>query len=344
MRCGKNVLKGEKQLAKPAFLTGRNVLFAAVVLFIAISSAAIYFKENDKSPYVKASGTVEVTQVQLAPLAGGRIEELAVEESCYVKKGQFVARLSMDGADDDVKMAEAALAGAKAQLQELENGFRSEDIARARAELDARKVQHGQAKRDADRFAALAAEGVVAVRDAELYAEAEKASASAVKAAAEQLRLLENGMRPEQIAAAKAAVERAESAYKKARTLAGYKEFYSPAEGVVLTKNYEVGDVIHAGAALATVGDMSDCWVKLYIPATQLGLVKLGAKCEVRVDPFPDRVFEASVTEVNQQAEYNPRMSLTQDERANMVFWIKVSIKDTGGVIKPGMPADVTIL
>ena len=62
------------------------------------------------------------------------------------------------------------------------------------------------------------------------------------------------------------------------------------------------------------------------------------------MDPFPKRAFEATVTEVNQQAEYNPRMSLTQNERANMVFWIKISIKDTEGVIKPGMPADVTIL
>ncbi len=205
-------------------------------------------------------------------------------------------------------------------------------------------VQYEQARRDEKRFAALAADGVVAARDAELYAEAAKASYNAMKAAADQARLLENGMRPEQIAAAEANVARAESACKRARTLVGYKEFYSPADGVVLTKNYQIGDVVNAGAPIATLGDMEDCWVKLYIPSTQLGLVKLGAKCNVYGDPFPKRAFEATVTEVNQQAEYNPRMSLTQNERANMVFWIKISIKDTEGVIKPGMPADVTIL
>ncbi len=326
------------------FFTGKRILIAVVVVLIAGSSIAIYFKEKPNDKYVRASGTVEVTQVQLAALAGGRIEELAIEESDHVKKGQFIARLSMDGADDEVKMAEAALAGARAQLEELKNGFRKEDISRARAELAARKVQYEQARRDEKRFAALAADGVVAARDAELYAEAAKASYNAMKAAADQARLLENGMRPEQIAAAEANVARAESACKRARTLVGYKEFYSPADGVVLTKNYQIGDVVNAGAPLATLGDMDDCWVKLYIPSTQLGLVKLGAKCNVYVDPFPKRAFEATVTEVNQQAEYNPRMSLTQNERANMVFWIKVSIKDTEGVIKPGMPADVTIL
>ncbi len=165
-----------------------------------------------------------------------------------------------------------------------------------------------------------------------------------MKAAAEQLRLLENGPRAEQIAAAEANAARAEAAYEKAKTLVSYKTLYSPVAGTVLTKNYEEGDVIAAGAPVATLGDLTDCWVKLYIPSTQLSLVKLGAKCSVFVDPFPNKAFEATVTEINQQAEYNPRMSLTQSERANMVFWIKVSIKDTEGVIKPGMPADVTIL
>ena len=316
------------------FFTGKRILLTILAVLIIGSSIAIYFKEKPKEKYVKASGTVEVTQVQLAPLAGGRIEELAIDESDHVKKGQFIARLSLDGADDEVKMAEAA----------LRNGFRKEDVSKAKAELAARKVQYEQALRDEKRFAALAADGVVAARDAELYAEASKASYNAMLAASDQVRLLENGMRPEQISAAEANVARAESAYQRAKTLIGYKELYSPADGVVLTKNYQVGDVVNAGAAIATLGDMDDCWVKLYIPSTQLGLIKLGAKCSVYVDPFPKRAFEATVTEVNQQAEYNPRMSLTQNERANMVFWIKISIKDTEGVIKPGMPADVTIL
>ncbi|WP_279009192.1 HlyD family secretion protein [Synergistes jonesii] len=331
-------------MKEPKFFSGRNVLILFVLLLVVGTSAAVYFKKRPNDDRLKASGTVEVTQVQLAPLAGGRIEELTIKEADHVEKGQLIARLSLDGADDEVKMAEFALAAARAQLEELNNGFRKEDIARARAEVDARRARAEQAGRDERRFSELAADGVVAKRDAELSAEAAKSSRSAVRAAEEQLRLLENGARSEQIAAAQANAERAEAAYKKAKTLVGYKEFYSPADGVVLTKNYEVGDVVNAGAPIATLGDMEDCWVKLYIPSSQLGRVKLGSECSVRIDAFPDREFEASVSEVNQQAEYNPRMSLTQKERENMVFWIKVRIKNTEGVIKPGMPADVTVL
>ena len=89
---------------------------------------------------------------------------------------------------------------------------------------------------------------------------------------------------------------------------------------------------------------MNDCWVKLYIPSTQLGLIRLGGLAEVQVDAYPDRVFLGKVSEVNQKAEYNPRLSLTQKERSNMVFWIKISIDNPDGVLKPGMPADVVVL
>ena len=123
------------------FFTGKRILLTILAVLIIGSSIAIYFKEKPKEKYVKASGTVEVTQVQLAPLAGGRIEELAIDESDHVKKGQFIARLSLDGAHDEVKMAEAALAAAKAQLEELRNGFRKEDVSKAKADLAARKGQ-----------------------------------------------------------------------------------------------------------------------------------------------------------------------------------------------------------
>lgn len=331
-------------MRKGGFFTNKVTITILLLAVVIGSSVVIYFKEKPDDEHVKASGTVEVTEVYLAPLAGGRIEALEIEESDYVKKGQFIARLSMDGADDELRAAEAALAGAKAQLEELKSGYRAEDIAAAQADTAARRAQYEQARRDEKRFADLAAEGVVAKRDAELYAEQSKASYHNMKAAEERQRHLEKGYRPEKIAAAEADVARAEATVKKANTLVGYKELYSPVDGVVLTKNCEVGDVVNSGTPLATLGDMNDCWVKLYIPSTQLSLVKLGDKCNVYVDPYPDRAFEATVTEVNQQAEYNPRMSLTQKERANMVFWIKISIKDTEGVIKPGMLADVTIL
>ena len=320
------------------------VAAAAVILAAAGIGGWLYQSSVHKDTRVKASGTVEVTEIQLAPQAGGRIVEINIKAADYVKKGDLIARMSLDGSDHDAAMAEAALEAARQQLLELESGFRSEDVAKAKAETALRRTQYEQAARDAKRFKDLASDGVVSVREAELYSENAEAKRNALNMAQDTLSLLQNGMRPEQIKAAQANVRRADAALQKANTLVGYKEFRSPADGTILTKNYEIGDVIAAGAPIATLGRMDDCWVKIFIPSTQLGLVKLGGEAEVRIDAYPKRVFKAHVTEVNEQAEYNPRLSLTQKERANMVFWIKISVDNEDGVLKPGMPADVTIL
>ena len=320
------------------------VAVAAVILAAAGIGGWLYQSSVHKDTRVKASGTVEVTEIQLAPQAGGRIVEINIKAADYVKKGDLIARMSLDGSDHDVAMAEAALEAARQQLSELESGFRSEDVAKAKAETALRRTQYEQAARDAKRFKDLASDGVVSVREAELYSENAEAKRNALNMAQDTLSLLQNGMRPEQIKAARANVRRADAALQKANTLVGYKEFRSPADGTILTKIYDIGDVIEAGAPIATLGWMDDCWVKIFIPSTQLGLVKLGGEAEVRIDAYPKRVFKAHVTEVNEQAEYNPRLSLTQKERANMVFWIKISVDNEDGVLKPGMPADVTIL
>ena len=335
---------GDLKLKFLEMLKKGKLVITVVILAAAVLTSFLYFEEKSKDERVKASGTVEVTELNLSPQAGGRILELNIKQSDHVKKGQLVARMSMDGADNEVGMAEANLTASREQLLEMQNGFRKEEISRAEAEYALRKTQYQQAVKDQKRFKELADDGVVSVREAELYEENANLKMNGMKMASDTLSMLKKGMRVEQIGAAKANVKRADAALLKVKTLVSYKEFYSPAEGVILTKNYEVGDVISAGAPIATLGIMNDCWIKLYIPSTQLGLIRLGGEAEVKVDAYPDKKFKAVVTEINQQAEYNPRLSLTQSERSNMVFWIKLSVENSEGILKPGMPADAVIL
>ena len=117
---------------------------------------------------------------------------------------------------------------------------------------------------------------------------------------------------------------------------------YSPLDAMVLTKNFEAGEYVNAGSALLTVADLSDCWVKIYIPSTELGRVSVGSLAEVRIDAAPGQVFFGRVREISENAEYTPRQSITRNERANMVFAVKVAVDNDAGVLKPGMPADVS--
>ncbi|MEG1642288.1 MAG: efflux RND transporter periplasmic adaptor subunit [Synergistaceae bacterium] len=317
-----------------------------LLLIIAVISAIFAYYEitAKRDTRVKASGTVEVKEIQVAPLIGGRITALNFDEADSVKKGEIVLQLSLDGADHDVTMAEAAYEAARQKYIEAQNGARAEDISSAEAQYRLREIQYEQAKKDSIRFGNLSKEGVISKREYELYKQKADAEKQAMEISKETLSKLKNGVRIEELKQALAGVKRAEAALAKAKTVLEYKTLVSPTDGIVLTKNYEVGDVIGTGTPVITLGKMDEPWIKLYIPSTQLGLIKLGGEAEVKVDSHPQKVFKAKVTEVNQKAEYNPRLSLTQKERANMVFWIKVSVEDKDGILKPGMPADVIIL
>ena len=114
-----------------------------------------------------------------------------------------------------------------------------------------------------------------------------------------------------------------------------------PVSGVVLTKNYEEGEYVQAGAPIATVADLSDCWVKVYVSSEELGRLRIGQKARVSIDGAPHRVWDGYIKEISESAEYTPRQSITRRERENLVFAVKVAVPNEDGLMKPGMPADV---
>ena len=72
-----------------------------------------------------------------------------------------------------------------------------------------------------------------------------------------------------------------------------------------------------------------------------LGKVYIGQKVELMVDAFPQEKFTGKIIEISDEAEFTPRESITKEERANMVFAVKIKIENIDSKIKAGMPADV---
>jgi HlyD family secretion protein len=293
---------------------------------------------------VTASGAIEVTEVTVSPLVGGRLLVLDFDEGDAVREGDLVARLSLDGLDSEEKAKDAALKSARESLKALERGNREEDIRQGEADLRAKEIQLAQAERDATRYAELLEGDIVSRSDAERYRENANVLRETVRAARERYILLEKGPREEEIAQARLAVKQLEAEIEAIRLKISYKEVRSPVSGFVISKNFEPGEVVSSGSPLLTVGLTNDQWVKVYIPATQLSLIKVGQSADVYVDSPPRDALRGVVRAVAREAEFNPRLSLTQDERANQVFWVKVAVSDDSGRVKPGMPADVHFL
>jgi HlyD family secretion protein len=105
----------------------------------------------------------------------------------------------------------------------------------------------------------------------------------------------------------------------------------------------EVGETGRPGAAILTLVDPGDVWLRAYVPETDVGRLKVGQPATIKVDAFAGRVFEGAISEVASQAEFTPKNVQTKKERVNLVFRIKIAAKNPAGLLKPGMPADAEI-
>lgn len=244
-----------------------------------------------------------------------------------------------------------------------------EAVARATADVAAAEAQATQDNKVYERFEDLLAKGFVsrnyfdemaarrqssgarltAARRAaeEARAAREKASAASgeveirerdvKRIAAERDRVLAaRSSATAQVDAARARVAEIEAQLADTRILA-------PSRGTVMAKLVEPGELVAAGRPVATLVNLEDLFVRVYVTERDVGRLRLGDVATVSVDAYPDRSFFGAVSEVAQQAEFTPKEVHVKEEREKLVFGVKVRLTSPEGLLKPGMPADVRI-
>ena len=317
---------------------------ALLVVVVAIVTGMAGYKLYGRAEKgITATGTIEVTKTDITPKVAGYLAELKIKEGDVVTIGQLVARIDRPDLQAQLLRDEAALARAKAQLRDLEQGARTQELQEAAANLAAAKSQAEKAKADFDRYSRLFRDGAISTQQLDNSRSTHEVAANNLLAAQSRYSLLQAGTRPETIEAQRLEVKRSQAVLASSQTQMADTGVASPLAGRVLSKNYEKGEFVNAGAAIATIGDMRDCWVKIYVATEQLGRIRLGQAAKVKIDAYPDRLFRGEIKEISQNAEYTPRQSITQRERANMVFAVKVKIDNAEEFMKPGLPADVVI-
>ena len=115
----------------------------------------------------------------------------------------------------------------------------------------------------------------------------------------------------------------------------------APADGTVLSRSVEAGEVVSPGAALMEIADLAHLTVTVYVPEDKYGAVTLGETVTVTVDSWAGQEFTGKVSRIADQAEFTPRNVQTADGRKSTVFAIELTIDPADGKLKPGMPADV---
>src|SRR3954452_1852183 len=288
-------------------------------------------EKGDLAKSVVATGKVEpITKVEVKSKASGIVKKLLVDAGDRVKKGQLLAQLDKEEISAQVAQSQAGLQAAEASLKSAEADFE-------RAKVDAEGPDVPILKRAYERATGMAKDGVVstsALEDAQKNYEMALNKQNGAKAQVTVLKA--------KIAQAAAQVAQDKANLEQLEEQLSYTDIISPIDGVVLSRNVEMGDavssilVLGSSATLVmTLGDTSEVYVKGKVDDSDIGKVYLGQPARIKVESFKDKSFNGKVTKISP-------MGVEKDNVTT--FEVRVSINNPGGELKAEMTANAEII
>ena len=300
-------------------------LIIPIILIVGLFGWLIYHSHQKGNQNVY-SGTIEARDADIGSLTGGRVSEVLVEEGDSVKTGQTLVRFDRYLLDPQIKQQESRVAQMRANLDRIEKGPRREEVERAR-------INWEQAEKERVRQETLLKQGVGIQAT---YDE----TAAAAQVAEQQYEELKRGSRPEDVQQARAQLATEENALATLHRQVEESEVRAPADGVIQTMDLRPGDMIAANQPVAVLLESNELWVRVFVPETRLGDVKVGQPVDIFIDTYPKRAFKSRVQSVSERAEYTPRNVQTPEQREDQVFAVRLRL-DRAPELKAGMTATV---
>jgi HlyD family secretion protein len=327
-------------------MSKRALIIPAVLAALALGGGGWFYLRGGAAVgagQLTLYGDVDIREARPAFNDSGPIATIPVQEGANVKRGDLLATL------DDSRYA-AALAQAKAQMENLRQslaklvaGSRPEEIAQAKATMDALQTTYLNNETSYKRFADLAASNSGTIQQRDDAKAAFEAGRQQYEAARQAYLLAVAGPRAEDIAAARAAVQAAEAAAELAQRQFDDTRLYAPSDGVVEARILEPGDMASPATPVLTIALLNPLWVRAYAPESALGRIRLGMKASVTADSYPGRAYEGWVGYISPTAEFTPKTVETPELRTALVYQLRVYVCDARGELRLGMPATVRI-
>jgi membrane fusion protein YbhG len=283
---------------------------------------------------IRLSGNIEAHESQLSfKGVQSRIVQLPFDEGQAVQRGALVAVLDSAELQQQVTMAEAA-----SVVQQRQFDAALKNLEAARRVIEADRAELAQRELDLRRATDLQQQGFVsaAALDGARTALAQTRAVLARDEALEQLAA-------RNVKVAEAGTRSADEALRLARLVRGNATLTAPFDGVVLSRQAEVGEVVAPGTPIVTLADLDHVWVRAYLNETDLGRIRLGQEAHVSADGLRGQTLVGRVSFIAPQAEFTPKSVETHAERVTLVYRIKVELDNRQRLLVPGMPVDVRL-
>ena len=320
-----------------------KLLIPVLIIAVGVAAYTLYSQRKVDPNQIKVSGNIETTTVGAGFKIPGQVLRRMVDEGESVKKGQVIASLETADLELDVANAKIQLLAAQVIASQLANGSRPQDVSAAQAAARSAEADKQNAAAEYRRMRELFANSAVSAQEMDRSLTAYRMASARADQAGQQLSLVVEGPRREEIELAAAKVEQAQKQLELAKTRLAYAQITAPIDGFVLSKNIEAGEYVSPGTPVVTIGELNQVWLKAYIAETDLGRVKLGQKVSVTTDTYPNKIYRGSIGFIASEAEFTPKNIQTAEERVKLVYRIKIMIDNPAHELKPGMPADASI-
>lgn len=281
------------------------VLAVVAVLIILILVNQHNKMAPDRPGTVTATGTIEITEIDISPQLSGQILELTMERGQEADSGQLLAKI------DDKQL--------RARMDEIAAGYDVLD-----AQIKQARVQLANQNRNLERTEKVLNAG------------------AATPAQYDNMRT-ERDYTKQQINTLETQKKNLAAQKEVLQTQISYSEIHAPASGWITSKNHEVGELAMPGIPIYTLSLLDNAYINVYVNEARIGEINLNDSAYLVIDTYPDRNFKGYVEFISPQAEFTPKNIQTKEERVKLVFEVRIRLSNSEHILKPGLPADVTI-
>ncbi|MCX6075877.1 MAG: HlyD family efflux transporter periplasmic adaptor subunit [Campylobacterales bacterium] len=307
-----------------------------LIVLIIVTLGGCYKKGEGE---VKFYGNIDVRTVSLAFEVGGKINAVNFDEGQKVKKGDTIATIDDALYKEYLNQINAQVEMQKAQLQKLEKGYRAEEIEKAKATMEQKKVLLQNDKNAYLRYDKLYRSNSISQEKFDDVKTAYESSNALYMFAKNSYELLQNGYEKEDILGAKAQLDSLMAQKNQSKIRLDNTTLYAPANGTLLSRIYEVGSIVNPSQVVVEIAKEDEYWVRSYISEKYLGLIKQGMKALVYTDG--GQSYEGVVSFISPLAEFTPKSVQTEDLRTDLVYRFRIILNAHDDRIKQGMPVTI---
>ena len=291
---------------------------------------------NNRNGKYDASGTFEADEVVVSTLATGKILSLQIEEGSALPKDSIVGHIDPTGLTLQKQEVEATIESLGEQTASVEP-----EVKLLQNQLTVQQSQLANLTHEKTRIENLLKQDAATGKQLDDINAQIDVVKKQMAVTQQQINVQRNNIGTQN----RGILSQGKPLEKKAAQIEDMLNktiIRNPVNGTVITKYAEEGETVSSGKAMYKIADLSTMTLRSYITGSQLSQVKLGQRVNVFVDDGPDKYkeFPGEITWISDKAEFTPKTIQTKDERANLVYAIKIKVKNDG-FLKIGMYGEV---